>query len=163
MGEIWTKLIVLFGGNSPIVSVGQPPILHGTNGQRKEVKLTNKRNARCAACIIFGKRKRKRVNSGADDKDNNTGSAEVAAEDQAQSKAGHKACISGDTGRFEGVYAELGGAMNEVWQAQSEEGKGPSDYVSRSDWGHKRSKTHKQKKCSICRLWHIWEKKKAGE
>lgn len=35
----------------------------------------------------------------------------------------------------------------------------PRGYIEWHDWAAKMSKTHKQRKCSVCGLWAIWEPK----
>lgn len=36
----------------------------------------------------------------------------------------------------------------------------PDGYIARSEWFEEMSKTHKQKRCKVCKLWAIWVPKK---
>lgn len=35
----------------------------------------------------------------------------------------------------------------------------PTGYMAWHEWAEKKSKTHKQFKCAVCGLWHIWRRK----
>lgn len=36
---------------------------------------------------------------------------------------------------------------------------GPTGYLARAEWAENMLKTHRQSRCSVCRLWVIWTPK----